>query len=84
MSAPWWLRRYRSTSAGRKVERQHKKTRSFAGPLDVVMYAQHGHELMGCKFSVGGPKLIRHGSIITTSWRQGQTREGTSERSPSV
>ena len=48
------------------------------------MYAQHGHELMGCKSPVGGPELIHHGSIITTSRRQGQTREGMSGGSPSA
>ena len=50
----------------------------------MFVYAQHGHELMGCKSPVGEPKLIRHESIITTSRRQGQTREGMSEGSPSA
>ena len=48
------------------------------------MYAQHGHELMGCKSPVGEPKLIHDESIITTSRRQGQIREEMSEGSPSA
>ena len=49
-----------------------------------IVYAQHGHELMGCKSPVGEPKLIHHESILTTSRRQGQTCEGMSEGSPSA
>jgi hypothetical protein len=52
--------------------------------FDAVVYAQHGHELMGCKSPVGEPKLIHDGSIITTSRRQGQIREEMSEGSPSA
>jgi len=52
--------------------------------LEHFVYAQHGHELMGCKSPVGEPKLTHHESIITTSRRQGQTREGMSEGSPSA
>jgi hypothetical protein len=49
-----------------------------------IVYAQHGHELMGCKSPVGEPKLIHHESILTTSRRQGQIREEMSEGSPSA
>ena len=49
-----------------------------------LVYAQHGHELMGCESPVGEPKLIHDGSMLTTSRRQGQTREGMSEGSPSA
>ena len=51
---------------------------------DVIVYAQHGRELMGRKSAAGEPKLIPHGSIITASRRQGQTREGMSGGSPSA
>lgn len=51
--------------------------------LHVIVYAQHGHELMGCKSPVGEPR--QHGGylqlIVTTSLRQGQPREGLSEGS---
>ncbi len=53
-------------------------------PNERIVYAQHGHELMGCKSPVGEPKLIHHESIITTSRRQGQIREEMSEGSPSA
>jgi len=56
----------------------------FCVPLERLAYAQHGHELMGCTSPVGEPKLIHHGSIITTSRRQGQAREGMSEGGPSA
>ena len=54
-----------------------KVERSITFDLRVLclVYAQHGHELMGCKSPVGEPKLIHHGSIISTSRRQGQARE---------
>ena len=52
--------------------------------FEALVYAQHGHELMGCKSPVGEPKLIHHGSIITTSRRQRQIREEMSEGSPSA
>ena len=52
--------------------------------VELIVYAQHGHELMGCKSPVGEPKLIHDESIITTSRRQGQIREEMSEGSPSA
>jgi len=50
----------------------------FCHPLHALVYAQHGHELMGCKSPVGEPILSTHWTIITTSRRQGQAREGLS------
>jgi hypothetical protein len=42
--------------------------------------AQHGRDVVGWKTTVGATGLIRHmGSMITTSRRQGQAREGLSE-----
>ena len=58
-----------------------------AGHVEPVVYAQHGHELMGCKSPVGEPKSMIVSIpkwIDTTSRRQGQTREGMSEGSPSA
>ena len=50
------------------------------------MYAQHGHELMGWKSPVGEPIHDSEYTKVdlTTSRRQGQTREGMSEGSPSA
>ena len=56
----------------------------FRVALDPLVYAQHGHELMGCESPVGEPRLIHDESMITTSRRQGQTREGMSGGSPSA
>ena len=47
------------------------------------MYARHGRELMGCKSPVGVPALSEK-MMVTTSRRQGQSREGLSEGSPSA
>ena len=43
-----------------------------------------GMNLWGVSPPVGEPKLIHDGSMLTTSRRQGQTREGMSEGSPSA
>lgn len=60
---------------GHELRVEQRRTRSLMHP---VVYAQHGHELMGCKSPVGEPQLIHHESMITTSRGQGQTREGMS------
>ena len=52
--------------------------------LEPFVYARHGHELMGCKSPVGVPVMSTMWTNITTSRRQGQTREGMSEGSPSA
>jgi len=51
----------------------------LTGPLQPVVYARHGRELMGCKSPVGEPKVII--SSVTTSLRQGRLREEGSEGS---
>ena len=48
-----------------------------------LVYARHGHELMGCKSPVGVPTLS-HWTMTTTSRRQGRSREGRSGGSPSA
>jgi len=46
------------------------------------MYAQHGHELMGCKSPVGKPPLFMKTMMtLTTSLTQGRYREVRSEGS---
>ena len=41
---------------------------------DTLVYAQHGHELMGCKSPVGGPPLNCDLTLTTSEW-QGLNRE---------
>jgi hypothetical protein len=53
-------------------------------PLDGRVCAQHGRELMGCKSPVEVPTWTHRERRITTSRRQGQTREGLSGGSPSA
>ena len=48
-----------------------------------LVYARHGHELMGCKSPVGDPALSIE-MMATTSRRQGRHREVSSEGSPSA
>ena len=55
-----------------------------ARPLDGRVRAQHGRELMGCKFPVGVPTWTHREPRITTSRRQGQDREGLSGGSRSA
>jgi len=52
--------------------------------VHAIVYARHGHELMGWKSPVGVPVESTMWTNITTSRRQGQTREGMSEGSPSA
>lgn len=78
-----WVITLHITSSRRQND-QEQGASIFAVRVHVIVYAQHGHEHMGYTFPVGEPKLILHGSIITTSRRQGQTREGMSEGSPSA
>lgn len=52
--------------------------------LDRRVCAQHGRDVMGWKSPVGVPTWIRHESMITTSRRQGQDREGLSGGSRSA
>ena len=51
--------------------------------VDRLVYARHGHELMGWKSPVGVPALSTW-TMTTTSRRQGRSREGRSEGSPSA
>ena len=55
----------------------------FTVRVHVLVYARHGHELMGCESPVGVP-VVSFVATVTTSRRQGQTREGMSEGSPSA
>jgi len=66
------------------LKAMHKKERSNICPVAMFVYAQHGHELMGCKSPVGEPTLFIHSTMITTSRRQGQARESLSEGSLSA
>jgi hypothetical protein len=51
--------------------------------VDQLVYARHGHELMGCKSPVGDPAMS-FATMATTSRRQGHRREALSEGSPSA
>ena len=53
-------------------------------PVDRMVCAQHGRDVMGWKSPVGVPTWIHHESMITTSRRQGQAREGLSGGSRSA
>ena len=46
--------------------------------VDRKVYAPHGRDAMGWKSPVGVPTWIHDESMITTSRRQGQSREGLS------
>ena len=61
-------------------------TRSGAvsGQEQLLVYARHGRELMGCKSPMCEPDRRPHGSDRNISRRQGQLREGLSEGSPSA
>jgi len=50
-------------------------------PLHRLVYALHGHELMGWKSPAGVPASM---TMITASRRQGRRREARSEGSPSA
>ncbi len=60
----------------------HQRRASFARPLNGLVYARHGHELMGWKSPVGVPVMSTLWTKITPSRRQGQLREGLSGGSP--
>ncbi len=54
---------------------------SCAGPLERLVYARHGHVLVGCKSPVREPPSTLWTTRMT-SLRQGRLREGSSEGSP--
>jgi len=47
----------------------------------AFVYAQHGHELMGCKSPAGKPVLFQHEAILTASEWQVQLCEDLCEGS---
>ena len=61
----------------------HLSYRILRGISKSVVYARHGHELMGWKSPVGVP-AVPFWTNITTSRRQRRPREGLSEGSPSA
>ena len=69
-------------SGRRLADRRDAGPRARSARLERVVYARHGHELMGCKSPVGDPALST--TMATTSRRQGHRREALSEGSPSA